>query len=354
MIQYTYDHELITMTNMFLNSMSTIIVKRFNVHKQARDQIKTRVLYAPKQRVLHDLLNRDQNLRLPVVAVTISGITRDQNRVFNKILGTYHSVSDSTKSGHEGAPLPIDITYNVSIMTRYQQDMDQIISHIIPYINPYFTVSWRTPQRPDYEIRSNVFWDGNVKLEYPVDLNASQVARVLADLTFTFKGWMFQAPKEPVTTISSVELGFTNIGTTIMSEFSLEEKDLYESDAKIVYNAIPPRIEVIEPTYGRVAKQLQIDMWGKGFEKVFNVYLSGDCLSGLQLFSPYATISSLSSLYPTFEGVKIDESKWHYNKENYISIEGLSAYQPGEIDIVIEGPKGYGKLTDTLNAIKIR
>lgn len=190
--QYTYDFEVQTMVTMFMNAMSDIIIKRFNNNKASQDQIKARLVYAPKQRVLADLLDKDQNLQLPVVAVYIGGISRDINRVYNKILGTYSSsIGGSVRN--DATPLPIDLTLNVTIATRYQADMDQIISHILPYINPYFIVSWRTPGRPDYEIRSSVFWDGNVSFSYPFDITATQVAKVIADLTFTFKGWMFQS-----------------------------------------------------------------------------------------------------------------------------------------------------------------
>ena len=86
MRKYTYDHEIISMTNMFLNALADITVKRFNVHKEVRDQIRTRIVYAPKQRVLADLLDKDQNLQLPVMAVQIGGFARDNTRVYNKIL----------------------------------------------------------------------------------------------------------------------------------------------------------------------------------------------------------------------------------------------------------------------------
>ena len=210
---YTYDFEVQTMSTALMNAFSDIIIKRFDVNKNFRDQIKTRIVYAPKQRILNDLLNKDQNLQLPVVSVNIGGIARDESRVFNKILGTYHTPANSSASVHERGVLPIDVTYNVSIMTRYQQDMDQILSHFLPYINPYFVISWRTPKRPDHEIRSKVLWNGSVNVQYPVDLAATQVARVVADLTFTFKGWLFQNT-ETTENIYTFDSAYINCGVS--------------------------------------------------------------------------------------------------------------------------------------------
>jgi len=222
---YTYDHEILTMTNQLLNTINNIIINRFNVHRQTRDRIKVRLVYAPKQRVLHDLLNRDQTLRLPVISVQIGGISRDLERVTNKLLGSYYSLASSPLvSIHDRTPLPVDITYKISIMTRYQEDMDQILSHITPYVNPYFVVSWRTPNRPNHEIRSKVYWDGNVNVEYPVELTNTTVARVVADLTFVLKGWMFQAGPDNVTNVNQIITNYATV-SSIDSEFVLDTRN---------------------------------------------------------------------------------------------------------------------------------
>lgn len=347
MIKYTYDHELITMSTMFMNSMSDIVVKRFNVNKQARDQIKTRIVYAPKQRVLNDLLDRDQNIQLPVISVHIGGIARDESRVFNKILGTFHTPSNSTSSVNEKGPLPVDVTYNVSIMTRYQQDMDQIISHLLPYVNPYFTVSWRTPNRPDFEIRSNVFWSGNVNITYPFDVTATQVARVVAELTFTFKGWLFQNTEE-FPNIFSFNNAYTNM-MNIPAEFMLDSavREAEEYTDKIIYYAAPPQPKVIQPYSATIGTLQQFNMWGAGFDKVTNVYLSGSPLANVStLQNPFSAVPTLSAIYPSFTAVKLLTSSWSYNGDSFMTFVMPSASTTGNVDVVVENPGGYGKLTE--------
>ena len=346
MIRYTYDHELITMSTMFLNSMSDIMIKRFNVHKQARDQIKTRIVYAPKQRVLNDLLDKDQNLQLPVVSCYIGGIARDQGRVFNKILGTFHTPSNSTSSTNEKGPLPVDVTYNVSIMTRYQQDMDQILSHILPYVNPYFTVSWRTPNRPDFEIRSNVFWSGSVNVQYPFDLAATQVARCVADLSFVFKGWLFQNP-EDVGNILTINTAFVNNIQGIPTEFLLETPSistLTENQDKVAYEFSPPKPKVVVPYFGRIGEIKKFEVWGTGFERITNVYLSGAPLSTIStLQDPFSSVP-LSADYAPFTAVKLLTSEWFFDRDNYMTFTMPSATNAGFVDIIVENSVGYGTL----------
>jgi hypothetical protein len=197
---------------MFIQAMDDIIVKRYNKDKVAQDQIKVRFVYAPKQRVLLDLLDKAQNIQLPVVAVTYGGLTRDSNRVFNKIRGSLYNAGVPNALTPLMQPVPIDITINMSILTRYQQDFDQIISNFVPYFDPYVEISWRIPDVPDYEIRSQVVWNGSINTTYPTDLNATQIAQVQGDTSFTFKGWLFKSTNTlPVGEILTIYTGFTTL-----------------------------------------------------------------------------------------------------------------------------------------------
>ena len=111
-------------------------------------------------------------------------------------------------------------------MTRYQTDMDQILSNFVPFCNPYIVISWKVPEAfnlsVDQEIRSEVLWDGSISMNYPVELNGSQKARVTADTTFTIKGWLFKDTDNPSGNIFFIDQNFHP--TT-----ELEYYDNYES-----------------------------------------------------------------------------------------------------------------------------
>jgi hypothetical protein len=353
MNEYTYDHEVITMTTMFLNAMSDIVINRFNVHKEVRDKIKTRIVYAPKQRVLNDLLNRDQTLQLPAIAVSIGGISRDPDRVVNKILGTFHTPPNSVSSLHERQPLPINVTYNVSVMTKYQEDMDQILSHILPYVNPYFVVSWRTPIRTEHEIRSTVHWDGNVSMQYPVELMSSNPARVVADMTFTFKGWIFQSAPTEVKNIFVTTSSFTN---AIDSKYLLEEFGDLVADRPFIDKQLHalPIITSITPGGTQIINPKPFTITGAHFEDVTNVYLSGHPINHVAVSqTPFSQNVSLSGKFLPFVGTKLSNTLWSYDKQSKLKLKLPDLTGTGRLDIVLEGPAGYSKLTDSLSAITI-
>ena len=182
------------MVTQFVAAFDDIIINRYNKSREVVDKIQVRYLYSPKERVVYDLINKNQNLTVPAVAVSVAGIERDGDRVFNKIFGMYDVLSDTSTSRYVPSPVPVNIDMTMSIVTKFQTDMDQILSNFIPYSNPYIVLSWPLPSAFTdelVELRSEVLWSGSVNMEYPSDLQASNIARITADTSFTIKGWLF-------------------------------------------------------------------------------------------------------------------------------------------------------------------
>ena len=74
----------------FVSAFNNVVISRYNKDREVVDKIQARYVYAPKQRVLHDLVNKSQHITLPVVAVSLAGVSRDETRIFNKIYGSYN------------------------------------------------------------------------------------------------------------------------------------------------------------------------------------------------------------------------------------------------------------------------
>ena len=343
MRKYTYDFELETMFTMFISAMDDIIVKRYNHSRDPQDSLKVRFVYAPKQRVLLDLLDKAQNIQLPVVAVSNGGITRDPDRVFNKILGSYGPGSNITTTKNFLQPLPINLTINLDILARYQQDYDQIVTNFVPYYDPYIIISWRTPSMPDYEIRSQVVWSGSINTIYPTDINASQVARVQGSTSFTFKGWLFKAAPDKetgkiftITTDYSTEPG-------IHTKYSLDQLNPLTTE-RITLSGFPqPRS--IEPYYAYTSASNTFAVYGKSFFNVKNVYLSGNNNFNTNYYNPFFSVPTLSSKYPGFYGTKLLSSSFISNNDDSLVFTMPSALNAGKVDIIIENDAGYGSLT---------
>lgn len=189
-----YYFEIKDLLTQFVTAFDDIVIKRFNKDRKVEDRISVRYLYSPKQRVLYDIINLQKNITIPAVAVNVTGISRDNSRVFNKLEGFYYGTNKS--SAKLRSPVPVNIDLSVSIISRFQSDMDQIISNFVPYTNPYVVISWKVPNEfslPEVqEIRSEVLWNGDIKIDYPTDLAGNEKARIIAETSFTIKGWLFK------------------------------------------------------------------------------------------------------------------------------------------------------------------
>jgi len=114
----------------------------------------------------------------------------------------------------------------MSILTKFQSDMDQIISNFVPYNNPYIILSWKVPStttqgglETPQEIRSEVLWDGNISLAYPTDLAAMEKYRITGDTSFVIKGWLFPYMQHSSGNIYFIDANFntTSVLTTYES-----------------------------------------------------------------------------------------------------------------------------------------
>lgn len=216
----TFHFEIRDLLTQFVTAFDDIIINRYDKNRVPKNKVQVRYVYAPKQRVLYDLVNLAQNITVPVVSVSISNVARDEARVFNKINGYYFpsgtsDISTGSTSVHYNSPVPVNITVNMSIMTKFQTDMDQILSNFIPYNNPYIILSWKVPTdlvtdgfAVPQEIRSEVLWSGSVSLNYPTDISANEKYKIVGDTSFTIKGWLFPATQDPVGNIFYIDSNF--------------------------------------------------------------------------------------------------------------------------------------------------
>lgn len=228
MLQQSYHFEIKDLIASFIDAFDGTVIKRFNQNRATEKEVKVRYLYAPKQRVLFDIVTPGQNLTLPVVSITINGLTRDENRVFNKIAGFYVPQGDADTrrkalTNYFRTPTPIDIGINMSILTRYQTDMDQILSNFIPFNNPYIILSWQIPSAYNLsapqEIRSEVLWNGTINLEYPVEQDPTSKSLIVADTSFTIKGWIFPEETDPVKNIFYINAYLTAASSKAVLEY---------------------------------------------------------------------------------------------------------------------------------------
>lgn len=87
------------------------------------------------------------------------------------------------------------------------------------------------------------------------------------------------------------------------------------------------------------------NVYGKSFMQLKAVYLSGAPLSGTSFYNPFSAVPKLSAAYPGFTAYKLLSSNYSTNFDNIITINVPAPIAAGYIDVIVQNPAGYGKLT---------
>lgn len=344
-----------TLVEQFVSAFNDIIVKTYDKNRNlvnSEPDKSVRFLYSPKQRVFNSLSTPAAGgITLPAIAVSIGKISRDETRVFNKndgFLIPYDNlpIQDSRLLKKIPQPLPINMDINMTIFAKFQQDMDQIITNFVPYFDPYIVMSWKFPgnketnQEP-YELRSHVIWNQNISYTYPDSLNGAQVFRLAADTSFTIKGWLFKKMDENIKKIYFID-------ADLMASRKASLLEQVPDTSRISLSAIPLIKNTNTYSVFPSVSSEDIDLYGKYFFNITNLYLSASNVSAFSnssLFAPFSGLSSQNIKYPPFTGVEI--SNFTQTGDNLISFK-LPSYPSSstKIDVIAVNESGYGKLTE--------
>ena len=345
MQNYTYNWEVKDLLTQFLQAFDGAIVKRYDNKGNAGNNIAVRYVYAPKQRVLFDLVDKAQSFTLPVVAFWITSVSRDQSRVFNKLYGQFNSNPNISGPNFSTAdqnlqPVPVNIEISVSILTRFQTDMDQILSNFVPYSDPYFIISWARKGMPGIEIRSEVLWGGQLQMGYPTEQQSTQPTRVTCDTTFTIKGWLFKADSNPVGRIFKIDTNFYPVsGTPTLDNLDyLTDPSLTESFTI----SARPQPAYISKYLTTVGLSGTVDIWGNMLSYTNAVYISGGpgMFTNTRSVSTFAGSNSLSAVYPPLDNVT-PALNYFIQSDNKITVTYPAPLVDGVVNVILFNEAGY-------------
>lgn len=118
-----------------------------------------------KQRVMLDIINKAKNYELPVVIISLNGISfvKERQAAKNRDITTFVDLESSY-----ARPTPISIKVEVTIMTKYMTDLYQIYGKLATQFQPALTYSWFVPQTIEtnwVELRNKIEWDGELSLD---------------------------------------------------------------------------------------------------------------------------------------------------------------------------------------------
>jgi len=341
---YTYNFEISTLVAQFLDTLNGMTIKRWdrstshsNPVQKGSDILPT-ILYSPKQRVIHDYINNQAQHRLPVISVSIGGISRDETRVFNKLEGPDFTFAEGNGRAGIKQPIPIDLQMNVSIMSKYQEDMDQVITNFAPYADDYIVASWPSPYLPNQEIRTTIIWSGDINLEYPTDTTYNDYYRITGDTSFTVKGWLFKAESPaPQGFIHNIYTYFHAV-SDIYCSYDANVANEGVTDTEIISGR--PTITNAMPLDYIVCSNDTISIGGTMFDFTSAFFISGADLQPAEFFDFSNT--SVSANVGSFSGIRVYPTVLSPTIATF-SIPSITA--TSNIDVIGVNEAGVGRLT---------
>lgn len=335
----------------FVSAFDDTIIKRYDENRVVKNTVEVRYVLSPKQRVMHDIVNKAQNLTLPVVAVSVSNIRRDETRVFNKNQSIYNYLNEK-ESRVIKMPVPVNLTVNMSILAKFQEDLDQILTNFVPYNNPYIILSWKEPTNTGdtFEIRSEVLWDGNIAITSPTDTTYSDKFHVIADTTFEIKGWIFKTKNELTAPIYFIDTNFTAV-----NKYNLLQFESLSGDTDATYTdsiRISGYPQITDIFLNRTGSVIPVDttltvnttltslntylLYGDNYNHTTAVLISSNnntLTSGLTSLS--------SARMGVVSGFPLSLSNYSILNDNIMSVNLPELSATGIIDLLIVNPAGH-------------
>ena len=349
-----------------MNALGDLVIRRLDETDDQTyvDQIDVGLKFVSKQRIIYDMVNLNQHIQLPMMAITLQSIRYDEKRAFNKIAGFETSLEYLSGGGHFPQPVPVQLTLPFSILSRYQRDLDQIITCIFSNFYPYIVISYKHPDL-GHEVRCVVMWDGNINFTYPIDVPAETSYRIAADSSFTVQGWIYRNASNPVGIIYNIPTTFTSV-SSIMDSY--ETQRAYQTPLTTDGFTVSgrPQLKMISPYIATAGVSgITINLVGDMFQFVTDMGVSGIPVdmytfapSGLvgssipassyNFFDPYVSSHAFSAVYSPFSAVSV--TNWEIVNDNYIRFQLPTPLTAGNVDVFAWGPAGFGKLT--LDAVR--
>ena len=195
MEKHSYFREQLNVLTQFAAAFDDGFIFRYTKDFVEKEKINVRYVFGPKQRVLYDIINQSKNITLPVISIEQKNVRRDPSRIQFKDQHISRIHIDRKNISKIPTPIPIIMDIDVSIITNYKEDIDQISSNLISWCNPYFIISWNVPEDfgMDFvdELRTEVTWSGSVDYENPTNIDHSEKYKIIGNTSFTVKGWIF-------------------------------------------------------------------------------------------------------------------------------------------------------------------
>lgn len=188
----SYNEELAIANLMFIRLFNNIRIFRTENNGTVND-IKVQCTFGQRSRILKAYQNPERRgeMRLPMITVNRTGYARSPQRVNNLHNEVKFELTSKYRKYDLLTPVPIDISYDVSVIAKYPSDIDKIASNFMVFFNNDVYVSCEHPKYEGIMLNNQVVMQDSVSEEHPDEIDGSTDDLITATFQFTFKTYLF-------------------------------------------------------------------------------------------------------------------------------------------------------------------
>jgi hypothetical protein len=211
-MSYAYHRTIRKVVIAFGNLFNEIKLSRYDDNGVEQENFLVPIVYGGKEKYVSRLdgdpeLDKKVQITLPIMSFEMTNMTYDPSRKLNTNMKTtaHSGQSGSTLAVYN--PVPFDFEFSLFAYVRNIEDGAQLMEKILPYFTPDYTVSVNlVPEMGIIKQLPIILKGVTNEVDYEGDYN-SKVRNVIWTLTFTVKGYLYGAIREP----KIVRTAITNI-----------------------------------------------------------------------------------------------------------------------------------------------
>ena len=251
MFEYFYNEILRRTIISFGTLFNSITIKQTNSSDNVVSVVRVPLAYGPTQKFLARLeqspdLSKSTAMTLPRMSFEFTGLTYDSTR---KVSTTQQYTVKDPDNGSESKkvfmPVPYNMQFELSIMTKLNDDALQIVEQILPYFQPAYNLSVELVESIQEKRDIPIILENiTMQDDYEGDYTTRRV--LLYTLRFTAKTYLFG----PVTTATKDIIKKATVGY-------LTGTDTTNTTREITYSVVP---RAVKNYTGDAATTLSVDI----------------------------------------------------------------------------------------------
>lgn len=224
MFEYFYNEILRKTVIAFGTLFNNITIKHFDNQGQVTSTIKVPLAYGPTQKFLARVeqspdLSKPLQISLPRMSFEFTGLTYDSTRkVSTTQFFTVKDPNDGSAIKKAYMPVPYNMQFELSIMSKLNDDALQIVEQILPYFQPSYNITVELVDSLDERKDIPIILE-NITMQDDYEGDFTTRRALVYTLRFTAKTYLFgpvsTATKDIIkkTTINYISGDYTNTPT---------------------------------------------------------------------------------------------------------------------------------------------